>query len=188
MQFRLSTFLPMGMLLGVVCLPLHASLVGTSVTGSLVFSGDPANYFDPNNGFVPAAGYLNASGPTVTISSNAVEFGYDDGASRISADFSGNQITLGDLIELAGPANAFAVSFTDAAFTGQYLIPVSDSFPLSSYSIAGDVLTLDYPGGTPNQGQDFSATFTIAPSPSSATACLFSVAAGAVLLIRKRRK
>jgi hypothetical protein len=174
------------MLLGVFCLPVHASLVGTSVTGSLLFSGDPSNYFDPNNGFVPAAGYLNTSGTTVTISNNAVEFGYDDGASQIAADFSGNQLTLSDLIELAGPTNGFTVSFTDAAFAGQYLIPVSDSFTLSGYSLTGDVITLDYPNGNPNQGQDFGATFTIAPIPEPATVWLLSVAVFTILLLRKR--
>ena len=109
-------------------LPASASLVGTSVTGSLTFSGDPSNYFNPGYGFVPASGYLNFSGVTVTVSNSAVEFGYDDGASRISADFSDNKVTISDLIELSGPTNGFQMTFTDSAFGGKGLIANSNRF------------------------------------------------------------
>ncbi len=186
MIFRL---LPVAILLSIFALPGNATLAGTSVTGSLTFGGDPSNYFDPGYGFVPA-GYLNASGTTVTISNSAVEFGFDDGSSRISANFSDHQLTVSDLIEISGAANSFQMIFTDAAFVGQYLIPISDSFPLSDYSVAGDVMTLNYPGGRPSVGQTLTASFTVAPvpEPSSFESVLISVfAALGFFLARDRR-
>lgn len=147
-----------------------ASLVGTFVTGSLTFSGDPSNYFDPGYGFVPAMGYLNSSGATVTISDSAVEFGYDDGASVISANFSDNALSVSDLIELSGASSGFRLTFTDAAFAGQVVSGVSDDFPFTSYAVSGDVLTLNYAGAAnPPVGQTLAASFTLtaAPEPSS---------------------
>ena len=177
-----STLLPVAILLSVFALPGNATLAGTSVTGSLVFSGDPSNYFDPGYGFVPA-GYLNASGTTVTISDTAVEFGFNDGSSLISADFSDNHLTIGDLIEISGPTNSFQMIFTDTAFTGQYLIPVSDGFPLSDHSVTGDLMTLDYPGGNPSVGQTLTASFTVAPVPEPATAASLAISVLATLAI-----
>lgn len=178
-----STLLPVGILLFLFAVPGNATLVGTSVTGSLTFGGNPSNYFDPGNGFVPTTGYLNASGTTVTISDTAVEFGFDDGSSRISADFSGNNVMISDLIEVAGPTNSFQMIFTDAAFTGQYLIPVFDSFPLSGYSVVGDVMRLNHPGGNPAMGQTLTATFAVTPVPEPATLGSIAIAVLAVLAI-----
>ncbi len=149
MQNKRFTFLPLALLLAIVVLPAKATLVGTSVTGSLTFPSDPSNYFDPGYGFVPATGYLNVSGTTVTVSDSAVEFGCDDYASLISADFSHNQLTIRDLNEIAETNNSFQLMFTDSALNGQYLIPKSDSFPLNGFSLVGDAITLDYPGGNP---------------------------------------
>jgi hypothetical protein len=152
--------------------------------GSLTFSGDPSNYFDPGYGFVPPTGYLNSVGTTVAISDTAVEFGFDDGSSRIAADFSDSQIAISDLTELSGPINSFVMTFTDTAFTGQYLVPVSDTFTLASYSLVGDVVAFDYAGGNPSAGQTFAATLTVAPIPEPST-CGFvslSLLAGASLL------
>jgi len=173
-------FLPLAILLSVCALPGNASLVGTSVTGSLTLGGVPSNYFDPGLGFVPA-GYLNASGTTVTISNSALQFGFDDGSSRISANFSDHQLTVSDLIAISGPSNSFQMIFTDTAFTGQYLVPVSDSFPLAGYSVIGDVMTLNYPGGNPAIGQTLSATFAVTPVPEPSTRCFVSISIFAAL-------
>jgi len=186
-----STFLSVAILLSVVALPGNAALVGTSVSGSLAFDGDPSNYFDPGYGFVPTSGYLNAAGTTVTISNGAVEFGFDDGSSRISADFSGNQVTLNDLIETAEPTNSFQLVFTDPAFAGQSLSSVSDTFPIVSYSAVGDVITFNYAGGTPTVGQNLTATFNFAPTPvpepsTAGTLSISVLATLAFFLARKR--
>ena len=185
----ISTLIPAAILLAVFALPGHsATLTGTLVTGSLTFAGDLSNYFDPGYGFVPATGYLNASGTTVTVSDRDVEFGFDDGSSLISADFSGNLLTVSDLIESSGPTNGFQVSFTDSAFSGQYLNQVADNFPTYSDSIAGDVLTLNYAGGNPTAGQTFAASFTLAPVPEPCAAGLVSLAvlAGLAILVRRQ--
>jgi hypothetical protein len=177
MRTKLPTPLPAALLLSLFALSANASLVGTSVTGSLTFSGDPSNYFNPGYGFVPATGYLNFSGITVSISDSAVEFGYDDGSSRISADFSSNNLNISDLIELSGPTNGFQMTFTDTAFGGKYLIPSSHSFPISGYSLVGDVITLDYSGGNPTQGQTLTAAFTIDSIPEPSVLGLISISA-----------
>lgn len=185
-----SIVLPVAILLSVFTLPGKAALVGTSVSGSLSFDGDPSNYFDPLNGFVPATGYLNTSNTTVTISSGAVEFGFDDSGSLISADFSDNQLTISDLIETQEINNSFQMLFTDPAFAGQSLVSVSDSFPIGDYSLVGDLMTVNYYGGTPSVGQTLSATFTVAPVPEpSTTGTLFIsvLATLAFLFARKRR-
>jgi uncharacterized membrane protein len=183
MRTKLYTFLLAAILLPVLAVPGNATLVGTAVTGSLTFSGDPSNYFDPGYGFVPA-GYLNTSGTTVTVSDSAVEFGYDDGASRISANFSDSSVTISDLTELPGPTNAFRLTFTDAAFTGQHLVAGADSLPLSDYSLSGDVITLDYLGGNPSQEQTLDAVFTVTSAPEPATLGFIAISA---LLLRLRR-
>ena len=106
---------------------LATTLIGTQVTGALYFAGySPNNYFDPANGLVPA-GYLNVAGPTVTISSNAVEFGYNDGTVVITADFTENQLVVTDHPMLNGNYRPIQMAFTNSAFSS--LSTVSDSFP-----------------------------------------------------------
>ncbi len=178
MKHKISTFLPIAILLSVFAVPGNATLAGSSVTGSLQFSGDPSNYFDPGYGFVPSAD-LNASGTTVTVSNTAVEFGYDDGAANaFSADFTDHQLTITDVVEGSGSNLGFQMMFTDTAFANQYLIPVAGPLPLiDSYSIAGDVLTLNSPGGNVTAGQTFTASFTVAPIPEPSTLGLLCMAA-----------
>jgi hypothetical protein len=177
MKNRLFTLSAVALLLSLWSLPAKATLVGTPVTGSLTFSELLSNYFDPGYGFVPATGYLNISSTTVAISGSAVEFGFDDGLSRISADFSATEVTISDLIELSGGTSGFRLTFTDSAFTGKYLIAGSDSLPLSDDSLVGDVITLDYPGGNPTQGQTLTAVFTIASVPEPSVLGLMFVSA-----------
>ncbi len=162
-------------LLSGLAVPCNATLAGSSVTGSLTFAGDPSNYFDPGYGFVPATGYLNAAGTSVTISDNAVEFGFNDGSSLISADFSNNHLTVNDKIELAGPTNSFQMIFTDTAFRGQYLRPISDSFPFADYSVVGGAMTLDYAGGNAAAGQTFTGSFLVTPVPEPSSLGYFGV-------------
>ena len=187
--------LPIATLFAAFALPTvdAATLVGTSVTGSFTFSGDPSNYFDPGYGLVPSTGYLNASGTTVTISDSAVEFGYDDGASLISANFSDHALTVSDLTELPGSTNGFEMTFIDAAFAGQLATDDSDSFPFTSYSVAGDVLTLNYAGAAnPTVGQTFTASFTLAPAPEPSSKGLVAIALLTLTALsavyRKRRR
>ena len=82
------------------------------------------------------------------------------------------------------------MNFTDSAFSLQSLSRVSDSFPLSDYSVTGNVITLDYAGGTPNVGQTLTATFDVvnSPEPSSLGFVSVSVVAGlAMFFVRSRR-
>jgi hypothetical protein len=127
---------------------------------------------------------------TVKISNTAVEFGFDDGDNRDSADFSSSQLKITDLVEfVVGPNSSFQMTFADTAFKGGKFTPVSDSFPLT-YSLAGDVLTLNYAGGTVRTGETLEAVFNFTPAPEPSTAGLVLVpglAALAILAARNRR-
>ena len=169
MKRRFPTVLSAVLLVSLGSLPACASLIGSSVTGSLTFAGDPSNYFDPNNGFVPAAGYLNASGTLVTVSGGAVEFGYDDGASLISANLGANGLVLRDVIEQSGSNNGFQMSFTDAAFAGLPLIVTGGTLLPADFSLSGDTLTVDFAAADVTSGQMLTTTVGLAPTPEPST-------------------
>lgn len=167
--FSIFRLLPVAALLCATAAPGMATLAGTSVTGTMSFAGDPSNYFDPSYGFVPASGYLNTASATLAISNSAVEFGYDDGGNRDSANFSDAQLTISDLAEVAaGPNVAFQMTFTDSAFLGGTFTPVTNDLGLT-YSLVGDTLTVQYSGGTVVQGQTLSTVFNFTPSPEPST-------------------
>jgi hypothetical protein len=138
-----------------------ATLIGTQVTGALYFLGYPANYFDPTTGRVPA-GYLNTAGTTVTIATNAVEFGYSDGAVTVTADFTATQLVVTDHVLLTGAHyNPLQLVFSNTAFSS--LATVSDSFPnggLTS-SLSGNVITLNWSGGSLTNGQTLQAIYNV---------------------------
>ena len=120
--------------------------------------GYSPNFFNPANGHIPA-GYLNVAGPTVTISSNAVEFGYDDGTVAITADFTENQLVVTHHPLLNGDYNPIQMAFTNSAFSS--LSTVSDGFPYGGMtaSLSGEVITLNWAGGSVTSGQSLQATF-----------------------------
>ncbi len=177
---------------GLALLPLHAGaagLTGTSVTGTLTFSGGTTNYYDPANGFVPSSGYLNASSPTVTIASPAVEFGFNDNVNLDFANFSASQFTIEDVVE-TGPANApFTMTFTDAAFSGMAFAKVSDSFTHGGLTatLVGNKVTINWAGGTVTAGDDYTSTFTMVPVPEPSTWALAGLGAAALALATRRQ-
>jgi hypothetical protein len=188
-KFQITTLLALTLLCA-SALPIKAALVGSPVTGSLQFDGGGGlNVFDPILGFVPA-GYLNSSGTTVTISSSAVEFGFDDFSSLVSADFTDGQLVLSDHVEATGPDFPFTMSFADPRFAGATISKNSDTFPLT-YSLSGDVLTVNWAGADVTAGQNFIATFGVAtstvPEPSTFGAMLLSgLAALSLALVTTR--
>jgi hypothetical protein len=182
--------------LGLSLLPLHAranGLIGSSVTGSLYFSGNPDNYFDPANGYVPSSGYENTSGTTVTISAPAVEFGFADSSNTDLANFSAMQFTLEDVLSstAGGSDNPWTMTFTDTAFTGMSFAQVSDFFPNGGLtgSLTGDVFTASWAGGPIHANDDYTSTFTVAlvPEPATSAAVLVGAAGLALVLRRKGR-
>jgi hypothetical protein len=129
---------------GVLSLSAHTVLadgIGTSVTGSLSFSGFPINFFDPANEGVPN-GFGNHAGTKVTIGS-ATEFGYSDAANLDTANFTGSTLTLSDTGFGKGQA-PFEMKFTDTDFAGFSLI--SNGLGVN-FSFAGDTLTVKFAGG-----------------------------------------
>jgi hypothetical protein len=148
-----------GMVL-VMSQPARATLIGTQVTGALYFAGSSENDFDPVNRWVPA-GYLNAAGTTVTISSNAVEYGYFDGTAMITADYTGMQLTITDIPQSTAFYNPLQMVFTDSAFSN--LGTVSDSFPNGGMtgSLSGGVITLNWAGGDVTNGVSLQAVFNV---------------------------
>lgn len=158
----------------------RAGLLGTSVTGSITFPSFSANFFDPANGLVPA-GFLNSSpgGPTVTIAEPAIEFGYQDGANRDTANFTDTQLTVMDTV--FSSATGFTMTFTDSAFTSLTL--VANNFPGFSSSLVGNVITVSYTGtGSP---AIFTATLNVGSStgPSPVPEPSTVVGAGTAILM-----
>lgn len=119
---------------------LHADGTGTSVTGSLTFSGfGTTNYFDKANGFVPS-GYGNSGGLTTVTIGPGIEFGFQDGSNLDTADFTGTMLLITD-VSFAGGSNSFEMRFTDPAFLSFALI--SDTLGIS-YSFSGSTLIVDF--------------------------------------------
>ncbi len=172
MKKGFSFVLPALLLSSLGSLPACASLIGSSVTGSLTFAGDPSNYFDPGYGFVPASGYLNASGTTVTVSGSAVEFGYDDGTTLVSADLAADQIAISEQIEQSGSNNPFQIVFTDAAFAGLPFTVTGGNLVPTDFSIAGDTVTLDYAANDVTAGEMLTTTVGPSPVPEPSTLVL----------------
>lgn len=172
--------------------PGRASLIGTTVTGSLLFQGHPLNYFDPANGFVPATGYENSSGTTVTIAEPAIEFGaVFPGTNTDTADFTATQLILTDIVNSPGSNVPFMVTFTDTGLLGLTLAKISDTFADggTSVSLAGDVLTVSWNGGQVNTGTlqaVYGLTAVSVPEPSSWA--LLLVGAGTALGAQLLRK
>ena len=174
-------------------LPGRADLVNSQVTGSLSF-GTSANYFDPHSGYVPA-GYANDAGPTVTIGSSGTEFGFADPWLTLTADFTGDSLTVTDS-GLSG--SGWTMTFTDSAFSGATLTQTSDTFtnlgPAVLYSLTGDVLTVSWAGiaGEPQSDPGTVITFGSAsvaavPEPP-VTGFLALMVLGAVWQVSRRHK
>ena len=166
-----------------------ASLVGTSVTGSLQFASYPTNYFDPANGSVPTTGFENTSGTTVTISDSAVEFGYGTSAVNLDfADFTDGTLTITDETGVVGADFNITLTFTDTAFAGQTITAVSNSFPnMFDASLSGDTIVLTEALFPITAGNSDVALFTITPVPEPASFTCMTFA-GAGLLTRWRRR
>jgi hypothetical protein len=137
-----------------------ATLIGTQVTGALYFQGFPDNYFDPVNGRVPP-GYLNAAGTTVTISANAVEFGFADPTAIVTADFDAAQLTIIYQPLFTAHYNPVQLAFTNSAFSS--LSTVSDGFPNGGMAslLSGNVISLNWAGGDMTAGQNLQAVFNV---------------------------
>ena len=104
-----------------------ASLIGSTVSGSLTFSGGSTNSFLPNT---PA-----------TVGPGA-EFTFVSTFNRISADFDALSLELTDVSFSPGANSPETFVFTDAAFAGLSLVPGSYTYPSAfTSSLVGNTLT-----------------------------------------------
>ena len=178
---------------------LTAALVGLgfataagaeSVSGTLNFGGGTTNYFDPANGFVPT-GYGNSSSPNNVAITSGVEFGFNDGGNLDTADFSSSGLVLSDDAERAGLNSAFKETFTLSPALSGTLTLVNSSFAGLTYSISGDTLTVNVPGGTVTANEVETATFrasavSAAPEPGAWALMLGGVGAMGLMFRRRR--
>jgi hypothetical protein len=172
MKHRISCFRLL-LTLSAICIAgthLHAApILGSQVTGELVFGVDARNWFDKANGNVPS-GFLNSSGATtVAISGSAVEFSHRDGINAATAqnwntaDFTGNQLIITDIIQ--GRSKNLQMIFTDEAFVGATLTELSDSFPNGGVTaiLDGSTIKLTWAGTSVTTFTTFKAVFDLAP-------------------------
>lgn len=125
------------------------TLLGTDVTGQMVFTFLNVNYFDPANFSVPASGYGNSVSPNnVKIVDPGTEFGYDDGLVKITADFTGSTLTITDRCLVSSCTRSIPIFFifTDSAFTSP--TKVSDSFQNGGLNLlmTGETIEFDWAG------------------------------------------
>lgn len=154
---KLSTYALLGASLVAMAAPAHASLIGMTVNGSINFGGGGINYYDPANGFVPG-GYGNTGGLPVVIGAGT-EFGFQDGANRDTADFTGTQLIINDVVfsnatnwtqrfSLVGPNQFNSLSLAFDGFT-----------PGLTWSLNAGVIEINWAGT--NAPNDFRAVFNV---------------------------
>jgi hypothetical protein len=192
MTKRLLTFLAAIAAAAFFAAPASASLLGTSVSGSLTFNGGLTNFFDASKGQVPA-GCQNSSavGTTVTVVNPKAEFCFADGANVDTANFTDAILTVTDNVLSGASAWQMVFDFAPGTLLGVSLL--NDNFSNGGllFFFDTDRLTIDF-AGTLEAG-DFLAQFQVArespiPEPGSSALLLFGLAMLGCARAAKRRR
>ncbi len=195
--------LGIAMLMGLAISPASASLIGESVTGSLIVLGP--NFFDPANGVVSVPlPYLNNVDETVTIGPE-IEFGLVDDIRTLGVTYNIDEVnffdtgfTVSDNVLTESGALPWEIKLMSSAFVGLVLLEVFDGFDNGIIgSLIGDTITLKWAGvpewtGVPDGGKIGlrSASFSLLPNPVPLPAALplFAAGLGAMGFMGWRRK
>lgn len=158
-------------ILGISTSSMRADGIGMPVAGTLNLSFAPTtNYFNGTYGFVPVgSGNYNNDGSAVVVGPG-VEFAFANAADAISADFTGNSLTLSQTCK---SAQCGATAYTLTFFTQAQLIYTVQSVSFSGLaytygaSNGGYLSTITYDGkGLGGKGAGTAVfSYTVVPTP-----------------------
>jgi hypothetical protein len=101
-------------------------LIGTTVSGFLGTSSIPGNAFDPANGFVPS-GFGNSVSPNNVVIGSQIEFGFSNGTTTITVDFTDDQMFLTQFSNAEMVLRSEYI-FTNPVLGGAFVSLASSSF------------------------------------------------------------
>jgi hypothetical protein len=163
---------------GILCLSastMRADGIGTPVTGNLEIPiiNTVTNWWNADFGFVPP-GYGNSNlvhSTTVTIANGITEFGFSNNTNLITADFTGNTLTLSETCVGGGTCNllSFTATFFDPEFAIFSQISADPGFNPFSFNLSTQTLTTSFtvPAGVPMTGGSQVLSYTVTPEPGT---------------------